>query len=85
MLDPRPTPDRRTLRIFLQSGFVWQLCWSSYWTLFFIRVVVDVGLDPLELLLLGTPKEVTLGLVARRVGIEVALTAFAAIDLLAAG
>jgi hypothetical protein len=47
--------------------------------------VVDVGLDPLELLLLGTTKEVILGLVARRVGIDVALTASAAIYLLAAG
>ncbi|MEM7288060.1 MAG: hypothetical protein AAF480_17045, partial [Actinomycetota bacterium] len=57
-------PDDRTadtaLGIFLRSGFVWQLCWSSYWTLFFLRVVVDVGLDPLELLLLGTTKEVTI-------------------------
>lgn len=48
------------LRIFLRSGFVWQLCWSSYWTLFFLRVVVDVGLDPLQLLLLGTTKEITI-------------------------
>jgi len=39
---------------------VWQLCWSSYWTLFFLRVVVDVGLDPLQLLMLGTAKEVTI-------------------------
>lgn len=56
-------PDRHhatTLRIFLRSGFVWQLCWSSYWTLLFLRVVVDVGLDPLQLLLLGTTKEITI-------------------------
>ncbi|MEM9464650.1 MAG: MFS transporter [Actinomycetota bacterium] len=51
---------RDALRIFLRSGFVWQLCWSSYWTLLFLRVVVDVGLDPLELLLLGTVKEITI-------------------------
>ncbi len=62
-------PDRRTLRIFLQSGFVWQLCWSSYWTLFFLRVVVDVGLDPLQLLLLGTTKEVTILLVEIPTGV----------------
>ncbi len=48
------------LRVFLRSGFVWQLCWSSYWTLLFLRVVVDVGLDPLQLLLLGTTKEVAI-------------------------
>jgi DHA3 family tetracycline resistance protein-like MFS transporter len=51
---------RRATRIFLWSGFVWRLCWSSYWTLFFVRLVVDVGLDPLQLLLLGTAKEVTI-------------------------
>ncbi len=55
-----PTRADDALRIFLRSGFVWQLCWSSYWTLFFLRVVIDVGLDPLELLLLGTTKEVTI-------------------------
>lgn len=57
------------LRSFLHSGFVWQLCWSSYWTLFFIRVVVDVGLDPLQLLLLGTTKEVTILLVEIPTGV----------------
>ncbi|MEM8706462.1 MAG: hypothetical protein AAGE98_08390 [Actinomycetota bacterium] len=55
-----PTEHRDALRIFLTSGFLWQLCWSSYWTLFFLRVVVDVGLDPLQLLLLGTTKEITI-------------------------
>lgn len=49
-----------TLRLFLWSGFVWQLCWSSYWTLLFVRVVVDVGLEPFHLLMLGTTKEVTI-------------------------
>ncbi len=50
-------------KIFLSSGFVWQLCWSSYWTLFLIRLVVDLDLTPLQLLLLGTAKEVTILLV----------------------
>jgi len=62
-------PDGHTLRVFLHSGFVWQLCWSSYWTLFFVRVVVDVGLDPLQLLLLGTTKEVTILLVEIPTGV----------------
>lgn len=65
-LDPFHRP---ALRIFLQSGFVWQLCWSSYWTLFFLRVVVDVGLNPLLLLLLGTAKEVTILLVEIPTGV----------------
>lgn len=47
-------------RVFIWSGFVWQLCTVSYWTMFFVRVVVDVHLDPLELVLLGTAKEVTI-------------------------
>ncbi len=57
---PSDESSEDALRIFLRSGFVWQLCWSSYWTLFFLRVVVDVGLDPLQLLLLGTTKEITI-------------------------
>ena len=69
MADELRGPDRHTLRIFLHSGFVWQLCWSSYWTLFFLRVVVDVGLDPLQLLLLGTTKEVTILLVEIPTGV----------------
>jgi len=48
---------------------VWQLCWSSFWTLFFLRVVVDVGLDPLQLLLLGTTKEITILLVEIPTGV----------------
>lgn len=63
------TSARATLRIFLHSGLVWQLCWSSYWTLFFLRVVLDVGLDPLELLLLGTTKEITILLVEIPTGV----------------
>ena len=59
----------RARRIFLSSGFIWQLCWSSYWTLFFIRVVVDVGLSPLQLVLLGTAKEVTILLVEIPTGV----------------
>ncbi len=61
--------QRPTLRLFLQSGFVWQFCWSSYWTLFFLRVVVDVGLNPLQLLLLGTAKEVAILLVEIPTGV----------------
>jgi MFS family permease len=69
MADGAGAPDRRTLRIFLHSGFVWQLCWSSYWTLFFLRIVIDVGLDPLQLLLLGTAKEITILLVEIPTGV----------------
>jgi DHA3 family tetracycline resistance protein-like MFS transporter len=59
LTDTAATAQRAT-GIFLWSGFVWRLCWSSYWTLFFVRLVVDVGLDPLQLLLLGTAKEITI-------------------------
>jgi len=51
---------RQATRLFLWSGFVWRFCTAAYWMLFFIRVVVDVGLSPLELILLGTAKEVTI-------------------------
>lgn len=69
MATPSVTPNSTALRIFLRSGFVWQLCWSSYWTLFFVRVVVDVGLNPLQLLLLGTTKEITILLVEIPTGV----------------
>lgn len=45
------------------------MCWSSYWTLSFLRVVIDVGLDPLQLLLLGTTKEITILLVEIPTGV----------------
>ena len=47
-------------QIFVWSGFVWRLGALSYWTLFFVRVVVDIHLSPIELVLLGTAKEVTI-------------------------
>lgn len=65
----RPATHADPTRLFLRTGFVWQLCWSSYWTLFFLRVVVDVGLDPLQLLLLGTTKEITILLVEIPTGV----------------
>ncbi|MDH3194227.1 MAG: MFS transporter, partial [Acidimicrobiia bacterium] len=46
-------------RLFIQSGVVWQLGTQGYWLLFFVRLVVDVDLNPLELVLLGTAKEIT--------------------------
>ncbi|MGH1506220.1 MAG: MFS transporter [Acidimicrobiales bacterium] len=64
-----PGSGSAIVRIFLRSGMVWQLCWSSYWTLFFLRVVLDVGLDPLQLLLLGTTKEITILLVEIPTGV----------------
>jgi len=71
MNDPpsRDVTEVRARWIFLWSGFVWQFCWSSYWTLFFIRVVIDVGLDPLQLVLLGTAKEITILLVEIPTGV----------------
>lgn len=36
----------------------WQVCVQAYWLLFFVRVAVDLGFSPLELVLLGTAKEV---------------------------
>lgn len=34
------------------------MCVQAYWLLFFVRVAIDLGLSPLELVLLGTAKEV---------------------------
>ena len=48
----------RVARIFTQSGVIWQLGTQGYWLLFFVRLVVDLDLDPLQLVLLGTAKEI---------------------------
>ena len=48
---------------------MWRLCTLSYWTLLFVRVVVDVDLSPIELILLGTAKEVTILLVEIPTGV----------------
>ena len=48
----------RTARIFTQSGIIWQIGTQGYWLLFFVRLVVDLDLDPLQLVLLGTAKEI---------------------------
>lgn len=52
------TDARRAARIFTQSGVIWQLGTQGYWLLFFVRLVVDLDLDPLQLVLLGTAKEI---------------------------
>ena len=45
-------------RVFFGAGVAWQVCVQAYWLLFFVRVAVDLGFSPLELVLLGTAKEV---------------------------
>lgn len=50
--------DRRVVRIFYWSGAVWRVSIQAYWLLFFLRVVVDLDLPPLQLVLLGTAKEI---------------------------
>ncbi len=60
---------RVVTRLFVWSGLIWRLCTLSYWTLLFVRVVVDVNLSPIELVLLGTAKEVTILLVEIPTGV----------------
>lgn len=36
----------------------WKVCVQAYWLLLFVRVAVDLGFSPLQLILLGTAKEV---------------------------
>lgn len=50
---------RRVERIFVRSGVLWQIGTQSYVLLFFVRLVVDLDLGPLQLVLLGTAKEIT--------------------------
>ncbi|MGD2101800.1 MAG: MFS transporter [Acidimicrobiia bacterium] len=53
-----PIPSRAITRLYIRAGVVWQLGINGYWLLFWVRAVVDLHLDPLELVLLGTAKEV---------------------------
>ncbi len=41
----------------MRSGVLWQIGTQSYVLLFFVRLVVDLDLDPLQLVLLGRPKK----------------------------
>ncbi len=50
--------SQRTRWVFFGAGVAWQLCAQAYWLLFFVRVAVDLGFSPLQLVLLGTAKEV---------------------------
>lgn len=52
------TRRQSVVRIYLTSGVIWQLSVQAYWLLLFVRVVVDLDFDPLQLVLLGTAKEV---------------------------
>lgn len=49
---------QRARWVFVGAGVAWQVCVQAYWLLFLVRVAVDLGFSPLELVLLGTAKEV---------------------------
>ena len=54
----KPAESAQTRRLFYAAGIAWQSCVQAYWLLFFVRVAIDLNLSPLELVLLGTAKEV---------------------------
>ncbi len=47
-------------RIYLITGLVRRATERGFWPLFFVRLVTDVGLSPLQLVLLGTVMEMTI-------------------------
>ena len=47
-------------RIFLASGIISRACTRGFWTLFFLRLVTEVELEPLQLVLLGTVMELSI-------------------------
>lgn len=49
---------RRARHAYFAAGIAWQVCVRAYWLLFFVRVTIDLDFSPLELVLLGTAKEV---------------------------
>lgn len=50
----------RAASIYFQSGLVRRASIRGFWPLFFVRLVTDVQLSPLQLVLLGTVMEVTI-------------------------
>ncbi len=55
-----PEASAVTVRLYVWLTLVWKLCTTSYWMLLFVRVTLEVGLDPLQIVLLGTAKEITI-------------------------
>ena len=47
-------------RIYMQTGLVRRATLSAFWPLFFVRLVTDVELSPLQLVLLGTVMELSI-------------------------
>ena len=47
-------------RIFLASGVLSRACTRGFWSLFFLRLVTEVQLEPLQLVLLGTIFELSI-------------------------
>ncbi len=47
-------------RIFLTSGILSRACTRGFWSLFFLRLVTEVQLEPFQLVLLGTVMELSI-------------------------
>ena len=47
-------------QIFLASGVLSRACTRGFWSLFFLRLVTEVELEPLQLVLLGTVMELSI-------------------------
>jgi len=47
-------------RIFMATGLLRRACVRAFWPLFFVRLVTDVQLSPLQLVLLGTVMELSI-------------------------
>jgi len=56
---PSPTAVSAS-RIFMATGLVRRACARAFWPLFFIRLVTEVELSPLQLVLLGTVMELSI-------------------------
>ena len=48
------------IRIFLATGILSRACTRGFWSLFFLRLVTEVELEPLQLVLLGTVMELSI-------------------------
>ncbi len=49
-----------TERVYFQNGLARRAALGAFWPLFFVRLVTDVGLSPLQLVLLGTVMELSI-------------------------
>lgn len=55
-----PDTGKHAAKIYMQTGLLRRACIRAFWPLFFVRLVTEVELEPLQLVLLGTVMELSI-------------------------